>query len=194
VEAILRQVKDGDLLLQLALVPETETRYEFPYIAEMPRFLQIPDNMYLGSLIYEETLSSSKPSLRSKWFQTAYLKPYHAAELVDPQLSGATPSKWTSISSNDDLLRNFLEAYFLHDYPWFPPFQKDYFLKDMNRGRTRFCSSLLVNAVLAVAYVSSAEIETKNSVNPLLLLALLPGIYRPVPTLVSTTPRLSVPR
>jgi hypothetical protein len=169
VETILRQVKDGDLLLQLTLVPETETRYEFPYVAEMPSFLQIPDNLYLGSLIYQETLWSSKPSPRSNWFQTAYLKPYHAAELMDPQLSGATPSKWTSVSSNDALLRKLLEAYFLHDYPWCPPFQKDSFLHDMNRGRNRFCSSLLVNAILAVAYVSSAKIEINNGIPDLLL-------------------------
>lgn len=52
VAAILNQVKAGNLLLQMAVTPETRLRYEFPYRSEMP-FDCGPDNPYLDSLIYE---------------------------------------------------------------------------------------------------------------------------------------------
>ncbi|KAF2475124.1 uncharacterized protein BDR25DRAFT_186444, partial [Lindgomyces ingoldianus] len=45
-DTIIRHVEDGDLLLQLSLVPETRYRYDFPFITDMPSFLQLPDNVY----------------------------------------------------------------------------------------------------------------------------------------------------
>jgi hypothetical protein len=65
VYTVLRHVKDGDLLLQLSLVPETRYRYEFPYIADMPAFLEVPDNPYLSSLIYENTFKLITKRYRS---------------------------------------------------------------------------------------------------------------------------------
>ena len=50
--AILRHIRDGDILLQLALVPETRYRYQFPFIKEMPVFLEKVENPYLTSLVY----------------------------------------------------------------------------------------------------------------------------------------------
>jgi hypothetical protein len=82
--------------------------------------------------------------------------------MVEPEHPIAAPSKWTSISSNDQLLPKLLEAYFLYDYPWFAAFHKDYFLVDMNNDSTRFCSSLLVNAILAAACVNALKIWTNN--------------------------------
>jgi hypothetical protein len=58
------------------------------------------------------------------------------------------------VSSNDLLLRKLLESYFMFQYPWEFIFQKDYFLEDMVSGSTRFCSPILVNALLAKACVS----------------------------------------
>src|SRR5690349_11179421 len=53
VEAIVNQVRDGNLLLQLALQPETRRRYEFPYISSMPIHLFILDNPYLKAPLHE---------------------------------------------------------------------------------------------------------------------------------------------
>ena len=83
-----------------------------------------------------------------------YDTPYHTVQMVDPRLDAVEPSKWTAVSSDDVLLRKLLETYFIYEYPPFPFFHKDYFLDDMATGRTRFCSSVLVNCVLAAACVS----------------------------------------
>lgn len=37
--AIVNHVKDGNLLLQMRLVPETQLRYELPYSREIPALL-----------------------------------------------------------------------------------------------------------------------------------------------------------
>lgn len=161
--AILRQTKEGDVLSQVSLVPETNLRYDFPFLKEMPVELLQPDNPYLNSLLYDSTFHRNSPMDQAAKFptisrltkpQSPYLKPYHAATLVEPLLDNVQPSKWTSVSKDDIFLRKLLSAYFFTEYQWLPVFQKDIFLEDMISDCTEFCSKLLVNAVLARACVS----------------------------------------
>ena len=75
IQTILRNVKDDDLLLQLSLIPETRYRYEFPYLADMPAFLAVPNNPYLASLIYENTvklITSKQPTVESRGIVAEY--------------------------------------------------------------------------------------------------------------------------
>ncbi|KAI1042678.1 hypothetical protein LB505_001180 [Fusarium chuoi] len=66
-------------------------------------------------------------------------------------------------------MRELIRAYFLQEYDWFTFFHKEYFLDDMISGSNTFCSSLLVNAVLAVGcqcrnnISESAEYWNSNS-------------------------------
>lgn len=167
VKAILNQVKAGDLLLQLAVSPETRFRYEFPYRTEMPQDFVI-DNPYLDSLIYEaaslyspsqqpkpsESTSTSRISgLRSTEYRSLYLKPFHAAEVIEPRLSSARPSLWTTICDDDVLMRDLLGVFFRCEYHFTAAFQKDYFLEDMIAQKEDFCSPLLVNVTLAYSCV-----------------------------------------
>ncbi|KAF4993698.1 hypothetical protein FDECE_13338 [Fusarium decemcellulare] len=161
VDDIARQIEYGDLLLQTALVPETTYRYEFPLSPSMPARLLSHSNPYLSSLIYEFAtppvtissgpFSSTKLGIPSGEAYTPYLKPYHAAEIIDPQLSAVVPSKWTTVCSDDALMRRLLAAFFLQDHDWWTAFHKDYFLRDMAHMRDDFCSALLVNALLALS-------------------------------------------
>ena len=158
-ESILRYINDGDLLLQLALVPETRYRYVFPIRREMPGFLIRPDNPYLDSKVYDWTASGvPKPKELRPSEESPYVKPYHVAKLIDPLLSAVKPSEWTAVSSDDVFLRELLALYFTHEYQWFPFFHKDYFLQDMAAGRQGCCSSLLVNVILAAASVGARSI------------------------------------
>jgi hypothetical protein len=166
--SLVQRFKTADLLLQLAVTPETCLRYEFPYIKEMPRNLT-KDNPYLDSIIYESTsLYSSPPKRRlppdgaassllkdaaPSNYQSPYLKPMHAAEVVEPKLSAANPSQWTGVCSDDALMRELLGFFFRSEYSYHCLFQKDLFLEDLISQKTEFCSSLLVNAVLAYACV-----------------------------------------
>jgi len=157
VEETVQHVKEGRLLMELSQVPETRLRYKFPYIADMQTFLQIPRNTYLHSLVYEVFQASSQPTYADcgpVQYRNPYEEPLKAAEMIDPLLADARPSKWTSVSSDDRLLQKLLEGFFINEYPWEFVLHKDYFLEDMASGSARFCSPLLVNALLAKACVS----------------------------------------
>lgn len=173
-ETVTRHIDYGDLLLQIALVPESRYRYEFPMLPGMPAYLMRPTNAYLNSMIYEWAWegtgqggppnSAKSPNLdRSSGTAlneslSPYLRPYHAAEIVDPRLDAVEPAKWTTVSTDNRLMRKLLGAYFLQDHDWWSAFQKDYFLEDMAAGRPELCSSLLVNAVLAAGCVSTHRV------------------------------------
>lgn len=168
VGSILRHARDGDLLIQLSLAPESRRRYDFPYISDMPASILVQDNLYLHSFVYETTFRAPRShgfdhnSRREGYGDDRYLKPYHAAQVVEPNFSNVTVSKWTSVTSDDQLLRRLLNAYLYYQHPWTAAFHMDYFLKDMASGRSRFCSSLLVNAVLAAACHMSREIPDRT--------------------------------
>ena len=154
-EAVVRHVQEGRLLLEFSLSPKTRTRFEFPYVPTMSPALL--DSIYLRSHVFDAIRSheESPPASPSNAVarQSNYALPLLATELIDSLLVEARPSKWTQVSSNDILMRKFLEGYFTYEYPWQFLFHKDYFLEDMVSGGNRFCSPLLVNALLAKACV-----------------------------------------
>ncbi|TFB01937.1 Nitrogen assimilation transcription factor nirA [Trichoderma ghanense] len=168
VNTILNLVRAGNLLLQMAVAPETRFRYEFPYRSEMPDYC-IENNPYLDSIIWGAAslygqgrqpaalaaASAAGPAgdFGTQGYESIYLKPFHAAEVVDPRLTDAKISSWTSVSSDDGLMRELLRVFLRCEYMFTSAFQKDYFLDDLVAGRDEFCSSLLVNVVLAYACV-----------------------------------------
>jgi hypothetical protein len=81
--------------------------------------------------------------------------PYHAAEMIDPRLSSVRAAKWTSVTTDNALVSKLLAVFLQYEYPRTRVFQKDLFLDDLVQGKTDFCSSLLVNCILANAAVRS---------------------------------------
>jgi len=183
---ILRHINYGNVLLQLAVAPETRYRYEFPNMSGLPSFLSRRDNPYLDSEMYacalrtpsgcnqvQAQLPSPSPATRASQSQSPdpaveqqlapYWKPYHVAQLMEPLLDAVQPSKWTTVSSDDALMRRLIHDFLLFEGSWMVPFHKDYFLQDMGNKKHRFCTELLVNAVLAVACVSSASPHHRHS-------------------------------
>jgi hypothetical protein len=156
--SLLQNIEAGDVILQLKVAPDTRLRFEFPWKSNMPEFLLAHQNPYLGSLLYEAAFATNgtawaAPDSLQNRYMPQYLKPYSAAKLVDQRLDSIKPSKWTNVSDNDELMRTLLRLYFVHEYQLVPAFHMDHFLDDMDSGSTLFCSSLLVNAVLAFACV-----------------------------------------
>jgi hypothetical protein len=155
-EAVVQHVQDGNLIMELSVVPEPSSRYHFPYLDKIPSRLQ--DSTYFRSRIYAAIEASEKSTQPTHTHpnpqRSIYEKPLLAAKLIEPLLEDAKPSNWTTVSSNDHLLRALLEEYFLNQYPGQFFFHKDYFLEDMASRGAEFCSPLLVNAILAKACVS----------------------------------------
>ncbi|KAH6642661.1 hypothetical protein C7974DRAFT_385900 [Boeremia exigua] len=159
VEDILRHVRDGDLLVQLSVEPETRLRYTLPYMDSMPEFLLVQNNQYLATPLYEATFKSpsSLPDAmdpdKANTMQCMgpYMIPSHAAEVVEPILDRVHARQWTNIISDDGLFRRLITIYLANHHATFFWFNKELFLEDLAARRTQFCSSLLVNAVLAAA-------------------------------------------
>ncbi|EOA89630.1 uncharacterized protein SETTUDRAFT_103856 [Exserohilum turcica Et28A] len=184
VAAIVSHARDGNLLLQLHLAPETRFRYELPYSRDMPTLLLTSGSPYLDSLVYEAAAQRAlllqaqdpattepehrvfPPEYTSSEYRSEYVRPYHAAVLIEPRIENVKPSEWTTVSKDDALMRDLLTAYFAHEYHLWPVFHKDYFLEDMAKPKsenrkTPCCSALLVNAILAYACYSSKKIENR---------------------------------
>ncbi|KAL8339053.1 hypothetical protein RB601_006007 [Gaeumannomyces tritici] len=178
--SVVRLVKDGDLLLQLRLDPAAAPFcFQFPLVSAMPSFLlDLKTNPYINSILYHQTLgeegqridcaqgtqgtesgsatpesSEGRPSATTPTDDTLrmYQVPFHAGKLAEPRLDLVKASRWTSVTSSDTLVRDLLELYFVHEFTSCCVFHMDHFLNDMVSGRERYCSSLLVNAILALA-------------------------------------------
>lgn len=168
---IVRHVRSGDLLLQLAVRPERRYHYSLGRVLNVPDFLRAASSQYTASLVYRKSFDpkwhwSSPPDLPPSAvdYGALYDAPFHVAQMVDADIDAAKPSRWTLVSSDDELLRDLLRSYFTHEYLFFPFFHKDSFLQDMIAGRRRFCSPLLVNAVLAASCVSLCSLASSCSV------------------------------
>lgn len=165
VEAVVKAIRDSALLMQLSFQPEYRFRYEFPYLDDMPLSLEQQQNPYFHPTLYAKLRALSPHQVISNEYlrsiedeqERTYLMPYHAAELVEPRTSALDIAQWTAVSADNTLLRELLEVYFIFEYPYHAYFHKDFFLEDMTNGRTRFCSRLLVNAVLAAAWVRMTQ-------------------------------------
>jgi len=58
---------------------------------------------------------------------------------------------WTTVTSDRALIEHLLALYFCWEYPIFATISKEHFMHDFRRRSTRYCSTLLVNALLALA-------------------------------------------
>lgn len=80
-----------------------------------------------------------------------------AQTLYDPRLERVNFSNWTDISIAHSEAVQAISEYLRLDHPILGFFDVDPFLNDLSSNGTRFCSSLLVNALLGWRYVSSMD-------------------------------------
>ncbi|KAG7141268.1 Nitrogen assimilation transcription factor nit-4 like protein [Verticillium longisporum] len=149
-------IRDGDLLLQMAVRPDLVYTYTFPYAKHMPAALtQDATIPYIKSLLYQNTAGllahPQDARLGEQDWHRVYRIPFHAVELVDRRVENIQGSKWTSITVADSVVRRLMGVYFILQHPFYTFFDKDIFLEDLVSERHRFCSPLLFNAIMAEA-------------------------------------------
>jgi len=187
VENVLQQIESANLLLQMSLDPVKEYFYKLPYAPSAPSRFRDPQDPY--RILFEIGSTFTRDQFHSTINQHSqvvkphpmFLVPYHAAELIEPRLKQVRASTWTTVISDDQLMSRLLSSFFQFEFPPFQFFHKDLFLDDLVSGRTRFCSSLLVNAILACACVSVISRKSRD---------LLISLYSTV-TAASTTEQSS---
>jgi hypothetical protein len=68
---------------------------------------------------------------------------------------------WTTITNDINLVLHLLALYFCWEYPIFASLSKEHFLRDFRDGRHKYCSPLLVNALLALGCRFSTHSMTR---------------------------------
>lgn len=69
---------------------------------------------------------------------------------------------WTTVTSDGAFVEHLLALYFCWEYPTFASLSKDHFLEDFRTGNARHCSSLLVNALLALGCRFSKQAHARS--------------------------------
>lgn len=77
------------------------------------------------------------------------------SSVLDDRLSQLDISYWTVVPIDNESAASLISQYIMTDHALLPSFDADLFLQDLVSKTIRFCSPLLVNALLAWASVSS---------------------------------------
>lgn len=88
-------------------------------------------------------------------------------QILAPEISqmNAPATTWTEISTDKAFVQHLLALYFCWEYPTFASLSKQHFLKDFQAGRPRYCSRMLVNALLALGCRFSSQPSTLANPN-----------------------------
>jgi hypothetical protein len=99
-------------------------------------------------------------SHRSHHFQPGHAPdPQAVTDFPDMKIPADT---WTEMTSDPDLVHHLLALYFCWEYPTFASLSKEHFLKDFGQGLERYCSPMLVNALLALGCRFSSRPNTRT--------------------------------
>ena len=74
-----------------------------------------------------------------------------------------TSEVWTRVTRDSALVEHLLSIYFCWAHPYYVLFSKELFLDDMAKGRSKYCSPLLVNAILAFACAYSDRPDARGN-------------------------------
>lgn len=124
-----------------------------PHLGDLPTF-----EMELSGKMGELRLENGSVRYIGGTSNLIYLSPTDdlATPLEDYQHNDQPILSWTTVTTDPDVVLHLLNMYFTWHYPYFTTLSKELFYKDfiLGRGpnpkRTVYCSSLLVNAMLAL--------------------------------------------
>lgn len=125
-----------------------------------------PDTMSWGRSGPPQTRVGSWVSENLTHLQQSSERGYRGLDQVlTPEMPppSGLPTTWTETSSDRSLVQHLLALYFCWEYPTFASLSKEHFLKDFHNGRPRYCSSILVNALLALGCRFSTQPSTREN-------------------------------
>ncbi|OJJ51804.1 hypothetical protein ASPZODRAFT_22227 [Penicilliopsis zonata CBS 506.65] len=82
---------------------------------------------------------------------------------ADPRLTRLQIAAWTNVPMSNEFAANILSLFFINEHPVQGFFDADLFLDDLVALRTKYCSRLLVNSILAYAGQCYAAVESISS-------------------------------
>ena len=177
VSDVVRYVRDGDLLIQefqrasnvydinarrgsSPFQVELANLYPNVFMMELPSaavFAWPPDRWPVQQSLVG-TSGSAQSALTASNHQPRSDQPVTIdfSTSLDPRIQQSTCLPWTSIIEDDELFHKLLKIYFAWIHPTFSFFEQDAFLDDLVHEGEEYCTPLLVNAILCMAFVSLA--------------------------------------
>ncbi|KAL6917071.1 hypothetical protein FSST1_008566 [Fusarium sambucinum] len=151
VARIIQQVTDGDLLVQAKPITSNSQVKVTDSVKDRRGPLQSPILSYTKSMLPDHMPDG--------------LPRFHGLDQVlftsdNPEAKPPTEA-WTTITNDINLVLHLLALYFCWEYPIFASLSKEHFLRDFRDGRHRYCSPLLVNALLALGCRFSTHSVTR---------------------------------
>ncbi|GAW23233.1 hypothetical protein ANO14919_127850 [Xylariales sp. No.14919] len=123
---------------------------------EMQWTLQGPPRSRVGLWLQEQDQSGENIPYRGV---DQVLAPLESPEIKVP------PSTWTSITNDSGLVQHLLALYFCWEYPTFASLSKEHFMRDYGHGRHRYCSPILINALLSLGCRFSTKPDSRANPN-----------------------------
>lgn len=93
--------------------------------------------------------------------RTIFLGPGSYRNLQGPKFT----EPWTTVTDDVEFVQHVMALYFCWEYPTFATLDQGTFLRDFRDGIPRYCSSLLVNAMLAVGCRCSTDYRARADPN-----------------------------
>jgi hypothetical protein len=82
-------------------------------------------------------------------------------------VSAGLAHEWTTVTSDGELIEHLLALYFAWSHPFYLLFSQELFYHRMHFNRDRYCTTLLMNAILAVGCCYSDRPEARKDPNDL---------------------------
>jgi hypothetical protein len=79
------------------------------------------------------------------------------------QVMQSADTQWTKVSSDKAMIEHIFALYFCWEHPIFHTLSREHFLSDLRTGTQRYCSHLLVNAMLALGCRLSAQKDSQSN-------------------------------
>ncbi|KAI0844251.1 nitrogen assimilation transcription factor nirA [Daldinia vernicosa] len=117
---------------------------------------EAPPRSRVGTWLQEQSSTAEGSRYRGA---DQILTPLNSPEMKVP------PGSWTTVTGDSGLVSHLLALYFCWEYPTFASLSKEHFMRDFISGRDRYCSSTLVNALLALGCRFSTQPNTRANPN-----------------------------
>jgi hypothetical protein len=161
---ILQRLREGQRVEDISTSLDTQAAAEETSPNDSAFWPPTPEPSRKGS--WSTAMSSSSEEGPQKFAKgvkrSRYAGPVSRTDTKD-QCPRNVPN-WTSVTTNQEVIEHLLSLYFCWEYPTFACLSKRYFLSDFRTGRTRYCSSLLVNAILCLGCRFSNQSDIR--INP----------------------------
>ena len=160
---ILQQIRSGESVEALAEALKTQGSLPQPQAPPLPSSSSTTDRASLESDMADVpgTPTVGRSGETRYFGHTSNLGLVSSEEEI-PIRSQVPTESWTRVTHDAGLVGRLLALYFSWQHPLYVVFSQQCFLHDMAQGRAKYCSALLVNAILACScsFAGPADVQT----------------------------------